>query len=149
VDEMIGVRAPSRETAIDADDKLIAAAQEGDVEAFGLLYERYKGIVFSFVLSSVGRREDAEDIVQEVFCNAWRAIGRFRGESRLSTWLIRIAVNACTEHARRVQRRSRFGVQVDLDSPGVESAGATRPGPESRSLMKEATREALQALPAG
>jgi RNA polymerase sigma-70 factor (ECF subfamily) len=141
--KMIVARAPERIMAGESDDELVAAARQGDVESFGALYERYKGPVFAFVLSSLGRREDAEDAVQDTFCRAWRAMGSFRGEAKLLTWLMRIAANACAEQARRDRRKRRLGIEVDLDIDEVEhSAGSL----ECDSIRRQAAREALDAL---
>ena len=139
---MIGARESTRAELSESDDGLVIAARGGDVEAFGLLYERHKDAVFSFVLNSIGRREDAEDIVQEVFCRAWRSIAGFRGEAKLTTWLMSIAVNACAEHVRRDRRKQRLGIEVELLPEDVRTDGDLA----SDSIRRDAAREALGSL---
>lgn len=77
-----------------ADDvRLVAAAAGGDRQAFESLYRRHVGAVHGLCLRLADGREHAEDATQETFVAAWRALSRFEGRSRFSTWLHRIAVN--------------------------------------------------------
>jgi len=82
---------PSRE----AEREAVAACQRGEREAFDRLVVRYQRDVYRLCFRYVNNHEDANDLAQEAFLKAWRAIGRFRGDSAFSTWLYRIAVNAC------------------------------------------------------
>ena len=90
VAERVAERAAERET--------VAACQRGDREAFDRLVQRYQREVYRLCYRYLGQHEDANDLAQEVFLRAWRSIGRFRGDSAFSTWLYRIAVNACLNH---------------------------------------------------
>jgi RNA polymerase sigma-70 factor, ECF subfamily len=77
-----------------ADDaRLVAAAAGGDRQAFERLYRRHVGMVHGLCLRLANGRDHAEDATQETFVAAWRALARFEGRSRFSTWLHRIAVN--------------------------------------------------------
>ena len=79
-----------------ADDReAVEACQRGEREAFDRLVERYQRDVYRLCYRYVNNHEDANDMAQEVFLKAYRAIGRFRGDSSFSTWLYRIAVNTC------------------------------------------------------
>ena len=91
--------APSRE----AEREAIEACRRGEREAFDRLVVRYQRDVYRLCYRYVNDHEDANDLAQEAFLKAWRAISRFRGESSFSTWLYRIAVNACLNF--RAQRR--------------------------------------------
>lgn len=73
----------------------IEACQRGEREAFDRLVERYQRDVYRLCYRYVNNHHDANDMAQEVFLRAYRAIGRFRGDSAFSTWLYRIAVNTC------------------------------------------------------
>ena len=73
----------------------VLACQRGEREAFDLLVERYQRDIYRLCYRYVNNHEDANDMAQEVFLKAYRAIGRFRGDSSFSTWLYRIAVNTC------------------------------------------------------
>jgi RNA polymerase sigma-70 factor, ECF subfamily len=79
-----------------ADDReAVEACQRGEREAFDRLVERYQRDIYRLCYRYVNNHEDANDMAQEVFLKAYRAIGRFRGDSSFSTWLYRIAVNTC------------------------------------------------------
>ncbi len=79
----------------EAEREAIEACRRGEREAFDRLVERYQRDIYRLCYRYVNDHEDANDLAQEVFIKAWRAIGRFRGESSFSTWLYRIAVNSC------------------------------------------------------
>jgi RNA polymerase sigma-70 factor, ECF subfamily len=76
-----------------------------DERAFNELVEAYQGRVFRLVLRMLGRRDEAEDMAQEVFVQVFKAVGQFRGESKLSTWIYRIAVNLCKNRTKYLARR--------------------------------------------
>jgi RNA polymerase sigma-70 factor (ECF subfamily) len=77
------------------DREAVLACQRGEREAFDRLVERYQRDVYRLCYRYVNNHDDANDMAQEVFLKAYRALGRFRGESAFSTWLYRIAVNTC------------------------------------------------------
>jgi RNA polymerase sigma-70 factor (ECF subfamily) len=77
------------------DREAVLACQRGEREAFNPLVERYQRDIYRLCYRYVNDPQDANDMAQEVFLKAYRAIGRFRGESSFSTWLYRIAVNTC------------------------------------------------------
>ena len=85
----------------------IERTQRGDGEAYALLVERYQHRVFNLVYRMVGRREEVEEIAQEVFVKAFLAAGGYHFEAAFSTWLMRIAINHCYDHLRR-RRSSRL-----------------------------------------
>jgi hypothetical protein len=91
-------RAFSSRTVLDAkvqqeQAEILARAQAGDHHAFAQLYTLHKRRIYSLCLSMVGGVAEAEDLTQEAFLQLHRKIGTFRGESALSTWLHRLAVN--------------------------------------------------------
>ena len=89
------------------DDKhILARARRGELDAFEELVRRYEKRVYVIALRSSGNPEDAADITQEVFLRAWRSIENFRGDSGFSTWLFRITMNICVDHARHRQDHS-------------------------------------------
>lgn len=79
----------------EAEAEVIEASRRGNREAFDSLVVRHQRNVYRLCYRYVNDHADANDLTQEVFLRAWRAMGRFRGQSRFSTWLYRIAVNAC------------------------------------------------------
>jgi len=74
---------------------LVAAARDGDGDAFELLVRRHQGAVYGLALRMLGSEADAQDAAQDTFVQAWRALARFRGDSAFSTWLYRIVTNRC------------------------------------------------------
>lgn len=84
-----------------AETELIARAKRGDVDAFCLLVSAHRRSMHSLALRFCGNHHDAEDLSQEVFLNAYRAMDRFRGDSSFHTWLRRIMVNSFLSHKRR------------------------------------------------
>ncbi len=125
----------------DTDGALVLACQRGDREAFDRLVERYQRGIYRLCYRSVNHHADANDLAPEAFLKAWRAIGRFRGDSSFSTWLYRIAVNACLNH-----RASRRPATLELP----ESLPDPSRGAEARALgddEAERVREAVSRLP--
>jgi RNA polymerase sigma-70 factor (ECF subfamily) len=79
----------------------IERAQQGDAEAFAVLYEKHKRRVYSLCLRMTANTGEAEDLAQEAFLQLYRKIATFRGESAFSTWLHRLAVNVVLMHLRK------------------------------------------------
>ena len=97
------------------DAELLAKARSGDVEAFGRLVECHQDYVFNVVLHMVGRRQDAEDITQDVFVKVHKALGRFEGRAKFTTWLYGIAVNTVRNFWRSSARRATLPLQTTRD----------------------------------
>jgi RNA polymerase sigma-70 factor (ECF subfamily) len=85
--------------------KLIERLVARDERAFNDLVRAYDRRVFALVLRMIGNRAEAEDLAQEVFVQVFKAIGSFRGESKLSTWIYRIAVNLCKNRSKYLKVR--------------------------------------------
>ncbi len=132
-----GRDAPSVET----DGALVLACQRGEREAFDRLVERYQRGIYRLCYRYVNQHEDANDLAQEAFLKAWRAIGRFRGDSSFGTWLYRIAVNACLNY-RALRRPATQELPESLPDPGRGAeARAVRDGEAER------VRAAVSRLP--
>ena len=136
----------------DTDKELVRRARQGDGTAFDLLYTRYRHKVHSLVGRYLNRVEDVEDVAQETFIKAYRALPRFRGESAFYTWLYRIAVNTAKNHLASRHHRIQ-AVELDAeDADGGEVAAALQDntGPEDiarQGELKIAIDSALAALP--
>jgi RNA polymerase sigma-70 factor (ECF subfamily) len=100
------------------DREAVEACQRGEREAFDRLVERYQRDVYRLCYRYVNNHEDANDMAQEVFLKAYRAIGRFRGDSAFSTWLYRIAVNTCLNF-RTSRRPEPQELPEALPDPGA------------------------------
>jgi RNA polymerase sigma-70 factor (ECF subfamily) len=102
------------------DIELIKRVQRGDREAFEPLVERYQRRVFSLVFHLVRRRDEVEDIAQEIFVKAFRGIRSYNFQASFGTWLARIAVNHCYDYLRR-ERKAKLTYYWQL---GEESSRA-------------------------
>jgi RNA polymerase sigma-70 factor (ECF subfamily) len=122
---------------------LIEACRRGERAALHVFYERYRRRVFSLIARIVGA-QDAEELAQEVFLRAFRALEKFRGDAQLSTWMYRLAVNAALSHATRAQARRRrdLGDETLMTLP---AEGA----PEGDPRLRARLQAALGQLPAG
>ncbi len=100
--------APPLQGASLGDADLVVLALAGDSRAFALIMRRHNRLLFRTARSILGNDCEAEDALQEAYLSAWRALGRFRAESRLSTWLVRIVIN----EALGRRRRERSGARV-------------------------------------
>ncbi|MBT3604453.1 MAG: sigma-70 family RNA polymerase sigma factor [Candidatus Latescibacteria bacterium] len=87
------------------EQKLITRCQNGDIQAFRELVERYEDRIYALACSIVGDPEAAKDVAQEAFIRAYKALNRFEGKSSFYTWLYRIATNVCLNAAQKEQRR--------------------------------------------
>jgi RNA polymerase sigma-70 factor (ECF subfamily) len=99
--------------ALENEALLIEKASRGDVRSFETLVKEYEKSVYNLALRMVSNKEDAMDIVQEVFLKAYQALPSFRGDSRFSTWIYRVSVNASLDHIRKNQK----GKVYSLDEP--------------------------------
>lgn len=92
----------------------VKALQQGDEKAFRSFVEAWQDMVFNTILGIVHNEEDAEDVAQDTFIQAYESIGQFKGDSKLSTWLYRIAVSKALDHLRRKKRKKRFAFVQSL-----------------------------------
>ncbi len=96
------------------EQKFIEALRRGTNEAYGRLLDEYQQKVFSTCISFVPNKEDAEDIAQDVFVEVFNSISKFKGNSKLSTWIYRISVNKSLEFIRKKNTKKRFGFMRSL-----------------------------------
>lgn len=127
---------------------LVAAAQQGDQRAFEALVKRYRSRIYALAVHMTGCASQADDIAQDVFLGAYRALGSFEGRSQFFTWVYRMTVNRALNTRRDVNRRG----ETVLDDPRLELAIAVdaknHPGrvAELRQTYARLLR-ALDALP--
>jgi len=100
--------------------ELIQGLREGQEAAFRTLVETYQDRVYNTVIGIVQNAEDAEDVTQEVFIQVYKSIGSFKGESKLSTWLYRIATTRSLDLLRSRKSKKRFGFIQRLFGEGAE-----------------------------
>lgn len=135
---------------LDTDAALVRRAREGDYGAFEALFERYRTMAYRFAYQMVGRRDDAEDVVQEAFVRAYQNLHRYRDEAKFTTWLLRIVTNLCTDEARKHQRRTALEQQESAGALDWMTIGDTDDPVQNLEddRRKMALRKAMAALPA-
>lgn len=133
---------------------MVAAAREGQQEAYAEIVERYSGTVYNLALRLMKDPHEAEEVLQETFISAFRALPRFEGRSQLSTWLYRIGYNAALMRLRKRRPRTE-----SLDEPATTENGDQVPRqlvdwgsvPDALLLNRElrtVLNQALATLPA-
>jgi RNA polymerase sigma-70 factor (ECF subfamily) len=100
------------------DLELVQRLKSGDDDAFRHVVGKYQKLVLNCSFKFLRNKETAEDLTQEVFLEVFESIHSFRGESRLSTWIYRIAVTKSLNHIKRLQRKKRFALLVSFFEPG-------------------------------
>ncbi len=104
------------------EEALLTAFRSGDAAAFDGLIELYSAKLYKVAYALLGSRQDAEEVVQDTFLRAYRALGAFRGESSLETWLHRIALNLARNKYQWNHRRGA-GLNVSLSQPADSDGG--------------------------
>ena len=112
----------------------IASARNGDEAAFGELVQKYQKRVYALTVRMCPTPELAEEAAQEAFLSAWQGLPFFRGDAAFSTWLYRLASNACVDLLRKERRHQ--GTSLDDDTAGAEIPD-TKPTPEEAAEAKE------------
>lgn len=134
-----------------SDDQLIARTLSGETDAFSLLVRRWERPIYGLSLRMLGRDEDARDACQEAFIAAFRNLSKFRGEAKFSSWIYRIALNACHARLRSRQETASFSIDEEDESGRRTELADTRDEGlterMSRDERMEIVRRALQALP--
>ncbi len=135
------------------ESELVRRAQQGDEEAFAALVEQNQSRIYNLALRMTGNPDDAAELAQEAFLNAWRGLSKFQGGSSFATWLYRLTSNACIDFLRREKRRGGgMSMTVSLDDDDEErqvELPDLRYSPEAeaqRSEVRQALRDGLRSL---
>ncbi|MFZ5447836.1 MAG: RNA polymerase sigma factor [Thermodesulfobacteriota bacterium] len=126
------------------DDQLVAQAQEGNLPAFEELVKKYQRDVFGLACRMVSDSEEARDLAQQAFLQAFVHIKSFRRDAQFRTWLFRIAINQCYNF---LKGRKKFGDPIDSDEVNLASEGDS---PEAELITQDDRRrlhEAMAQLP--
>ncbi len=133
-----------------SDPEILALLQQNDPRGYEILLEDYADLVYRAAYRILQNEQDAEDVTQETFLSVYRQVQNFRGDSKLSSWLHRIASNAAIDHLRAGQRKQ--GQETPLeDDPGEgeespEPADENAPHPEESLLQQESLEDIRRAL---
>lgn len=126
------------------EDILVEQLKQGDNTAFKHIVNTFQNMVYNTCLGIVKSAEDAEDIAQEVFIQIYQSIGSFKGESKLSTWIYRIATTKSLDHERKKKRKKRFGfvksifgedAQVEVNPPDFNHPGVVLDKKENAAIL--------------
>ena len=102
---------------------LLQRARSGDMSAFRDIVEQNKKLVYHLAVDMMGNPGEADDISQEVFIRAYRSVGSFRGDSKISSWLYRITVNVCLDHRSRMHSKL-MELREDMESAAPDNNNA-------------------------
>jgi RNA polymerase sigma factor (sigma-70 family) len=126
-----------------SDRECLAAAQAGDRRAFDRLYKAHRQEIYGLCFRFLSRREDAEDVAQEVFSRAWQHLASFRSESSFRTWLWEIGRNLCLNHLRA--RKSKLNQQSrSMESMPDDERQQTLDVPDDRATPEDVVLDAAQ-----
>ena len=131
---------------------LVDKARDGDMTAYEELVRRYQGRIYGLVYNMTSNKEDAEDLVQDVFVKAYKSLDKFQGKSSFYTWVYRIAVNRTINFIKRGKKKRTLSLNdtesgIERDPAYVELSSKESPIRDaSISEIKEKLNEALQKL---
>ncbi len=125
-------------------EELVAQCQAGNVEAFETLYHQHAARLYTLACRMAGSPEDGEDLLQEIFLQAYRKLGSFKGDAAIGTWLYRLALNHCLDYVR--SRQAKMNKLTDtLDADTSIQPTARRDTPIARLDLERA----VERLPDG
>jgi RNA polymerase sigma-70 factor (ECF subfamily) len=128
----------------DSDARLMLRFKEGDREAFALLFSRYTRAMINFAYRFVRNREMAEELAQEIFLRIYEGAGGYQAQAKFTTWLYRIATNACLNEIRKPRNRASHAPLEEALSIGCAAASGER---LERQAVSLAIRSVLDQLP--
>lgn len=131
----------------DSDEELVRRYLKGDGDAFSSLVKRHETRVYNVCLRILGNREDARDATQEAFLTAIRKISQFRGDAAFTTWLHRVAVNACYDALRKRKRQPMLHLVAEGDRQGEAEPGPPEPDPADAVAAGMDVARALSKVP--
>jgi RNA polymerase sigma-70 factor, ECF subfamily len=133
------------------DEELVARATAGDLDSFNQLVTRWERPIYALAFRTLGREEDARDVVQEAFLRAYRGLRAFKGEAKFSSWLYRITLNLCRDWMRKERRTPVVAVPEGVDPIDIADREAS-PAESVEDLvarreMSRAVARAMAELP--
>lgn len=135
-----------------SETELIRQIKSGDIYAFRELVEQNKKNIYRLAFNLTGSREDAEDVSQDVFIKAYRSLNKFRGDSKISTWLYTITVNTCYSMKRKksyTHMQTNENMEEIMDNSNIETNQTGRDNPERSTesgFIRENIEKALMKL---
>ena len=132
------------------EDRLVARCRAGDLDAFGQVYAEHERHVFRYAYHLLGQRDDADDVKQETFLRAYRAISGFRSDCSMRTWLLRICANLCRDRVKSRERRPEvlFDPQTTPDSMIADDHVVDPQDAVEKSFARRTLYRAMRGMPA-
>lgn len=124
----------------EGDRLLLARLRRGDPEAFEVLVREHQDRVYDFCVRMLGDREEANDLVQEIFVSVHQNVGKFREDAKLSTWIFRISKNQCINRLKYLKRRGR-GRSDEYGEVGEDVLMSAMGAPQGPDAALESARE--------
>ncbi len=137
---------------MDRERDLISRAQDGDVTAFEALIAEHQQNIFSIAYRMAKNRDDAEDMTQEILVKIFKNLKKFKGDSKFSTWIYRVATNTCLDEIQKRNRHQTYSLDKELETEAGSLVGEIRdetPTPEEhleQKTVQMAVREAISRL---
>lgn len=144
---MAGPAGSEKQERDDPDGPLVERARRGDADAFDEIVRRYGDRLVNYIRAMLWQHADAEDVAQEVFIRAYRALGRFRGQSSFKTWLYQIATNTARTHLAKRRGRAEDPVGSFSQNDAVSARAVSPDDVEARVVQRDRIDRALAALP--
>jgi len=142
----------ANESSADADRGLVARAQKGDTAAFDQLVVKYSPRLYGMIYHMTSNKEDANDLMQDVFAKAYRSLSRFRGKSSFYTWIYAIGTNMTLNFLKKRKRRAAWSLDeldsgIQNDDAMVDIAHFANPRHQSDvNELQKRLNEAMQSL---
>lgn len=120
---------------------------EGNTKAFSVLVDRYKDLVFSLALKMVKNKEEAEEVAQDTFIKVYKSLTQFKGDSKFSTWIYKVAYNTCLDRLKKHKREQKVVSIDEFNSNQIMSLDNALDAMEVKE-RGQAIQDCLQLLPA-
>ena len=143
VRQRVGPSVPSKQADV-SDAELVTRCRNGDVGAFEALYRQHAPRLYSLASRMAGSVDEGEDLLQEIFLQAYRKLGSFRGDAALGTWLHRLAINHCLDFVRSRQAKNTKLTETLDDESSFEPAA-----PRDTPIARLDLDRAIASLPPG
>jgi RNA polymerase sigma-70 factor (ECF subfamily) len=128
------------------DEELVARSVAGDPDSFNQLILRWERPIYALAYRTIGREEDARDIVQDTFLRAYRALPGFKGQAKFSSWLYRIALNLCRDWVRKQRRTPTVAVPEGVELSDLASEQGPAESIEDLVARREMSRAVALAM---
>jgi RNA polymerase sigma factor (sigma-70 family) len=128
------------------DQHYIDKILQGETSSFAVLVDRYKDMIFTLGLKMVKNREEAEEVAQDTFIKVYKSLGKFKGDSKFSTWIYKIAYNTCLDRLKK-NKKDDLNIPIDESSAHLIKTMDTALSALEDSERKQTIQNCLNLLP--